>query len=67
MPEEGLDPGFPPTESNKKLHRIIAPTCFKDMPEEGAAALSIEDTVLFKEREGVGREYFGPLVAVVAR
>ncbi len=67
MPEEGLDPGFPPTESNKKLHRIIAPPRLQDMAKEGMAALSVEYTVLFKEREGVGREYFGPLVAVVAR
>ncbi len=66
MAQQGLYARFPAAEGDEELHGICAAPFLQDVLPEQHAGLGIEHPVLLEQGKSVGREHFGPLVAIVA-
>ena len=53
-------------EPDVECHRVFAAAFGEDVLAERAGDVAVEDALLLEEGEGVGFEYLGPFVAIVA-
>src|SRR5262245_28549300 len=65
LPQQRLDLRLASAEFDERLHRIAAAAALEDRLLEPVRGSGVEDAVLLKRAERVGRQHLGPLVAVV--
>ena len=66
MTEKCVDGRFTAAESNKAVHCRAAAAAGQNFVQPFVSDLRIENTFLLEEGEGIRREHFSPLIAVVA-
>ena len=65
MSQQGVDAGLAAAEGAEAVHRRAAATGFEDLAAKALADLGVEQPLFLESCECIGREYLGPLVAVV--
>lgn len=65
MPQQRINARLTTAKFDEQIHRLARAALFEDGVEKLQAGGAIEYAVLFELGERVGRQHFGPFIAVV--